>query len=85
MAARLRPVKSLLRASGARARPSMTLRTPAMARWESSSRRPTSSPTEAPGARTESGDSALIRQEGAAEGAPRHHPDYNAAVDYRTS
>ncbi|KAF1994809.1 NADH-ubiquinone oxidoreductase-like protein 21 kDa subunit [Amniculicola lignicola CBS 123094] len=33
------------------------------------------------------GNSALIRQEGAAEGAGalRHQPDYSVAVDYRTS
>lgn len=31
------------------------------------------------------GDSAMIRQEGAAEGQPRHQPDYNVAIDYRTS
>ncbi|KAI9713614.1 MAG: hypothetical protein M1820_000997 [Bogoriella megaspora] len=31
------------------------------------------------------GDSAMIRQEGPSEGQPRHNPDYNVAVDYRTS
>jgi hypothetical protein len=31
------------------------------------------------------GDSAMIRQEGAAGGQPRHQPDYNVAIDYRTS
>ena len=31
------------------------------------------------------GDSAIIRQEGAAGGQPRHRPDYNVAIDYRTS
>jgi|TARA_R110002003_G_scaffold595_13_gene20809 NADH dehydrogenase (ubiquinone) Fe-S protein 4 len=30
------------------------------------------------------GDSTQIREEGAAEGI-RHQPDYNVAVDYRTS
>jgi len=27
----------------------------------------------------------MIRQEGAAGGQPRHQPDYNVAIDYRTS
>ena len=31
------------------------------------------------------GDSAMIRQEGAAGGHPKHRPDYNVAIDYRTS
>ncbi|KAF2240068.1 hypothetical protein EV356DRAFT_572126 [Viridothelium virens] len=31
------------------------------------------------------GESAMIRQQGASEGEPRHTPDYNVAVDYRTS
>ena len=43
---------------------------------------PKASPGDAPGAKA--GDSALIRQENAGEGAPRS-PDYNVAVDYRTS
>ncbi|KAF2143804.1 uncharacterized protein K452DRAFT_317242 [Aplosporella prunicola CBS 121167] len=44
---------------------------------------PKSASDEAPAARA--GDSAMIRQEGALEGAPRHAPDYNVAIDYRTS
>ncbi|KAF2739045.1 hypothetical protein EJ04DRAFT_509198 [Polyplosphaeria fusca] len=37
------------------------------------------SPAERPG------ESLLIRQEGVAEGQPKHQPDYNVAIDYRTS
>jgi len=32
-----------------------------------------------------SGEAGLIRQEGPSAGSPRHQPDYNVAVDYRTS
>ncbi|KAF2103396.1 putative NADH-ubiquinone oxidoreductase 18 kDa subunit [Rhizodiscina lignyota] len=42
-----------------------------------------SSPNEPPAAQP--GESQMIRQEGAAEARPRHEPDYNVAVDYRTS
>lgn len=45
-------------------------------RPEPSSQEPPSGP---------SGASAMIRQEGPAEGTPRHAPDYGSAVDYRTS
>ena len=41
------------------------------------------SPEDAPAAKA--GDSAMIRQEDASEGEPRHALDYNVAVDYRTS
>ncbi|TKA76651.1 NADH-ubiquinone oxidoreductase 21 kDa subunit, mitochondrial [Cryomyces minteri] len=44
---------------------------------------PKSSTSDAPSAKP--GDSAMIRQQGPAEGAPRHKPDYDVAVDYRTS
>lgn len=45
--------------------------------------RPQPSTQEPPGAKK--GEAGMIRQEGPAEGAPRHQPDYGAAVDYRTS
>jgi len=32
-----------------------------------------------------SGEAGLIRQEGPSGGSPKHQPDYNVAVDYRTS
>ncbi|EON60820.1 hypothetical protein W97_00029 [Coniosporium apollinis CBS 100218] len=38
---------------------------------------------DAPSAR--GGDSAMITSENAVEAAPRHQPDYNVAIDYRTS
>ncbi|KAF2152548.1 putative NADH-ubiquinone oxidoreductase 18 kDa subunit [Myriangium duriaei CBS 260.36] len=45
--------------------------------------RPAASTSEPPAYKP--GSPALIREEGPSEGAPRHHPDYNAAADYRTS
>ncbi|KAL9089940.1 MAG: hypothetical protein Q9165_005469 [Trypethelium subeluteriae] len=44
---------------------------------------PKASPDDAPAVRA--GESAMIRQQGTSEGQPRHTPDYNVAVDYRTS
>ncbi|KAF2188179.1 NADH-ubiquinone oxidoreductase-like protein 21 kDa subunit [Zopfia rhizophila CBS 207.26] len=44
---------------------------------------PKTSSTDAPGAKA--GESTLIRQESPAEGMSKHQPDYNVAVDYRTS
>lgn len=41
-------------------------------------------PEDAPGARATS-DSTQIREQSAAEGMRQHQPDYNVAVDYRTS
>nr|OQO17605.1 hypothetical protein B0A51_14669 [Rachicladosporium sp. CCFEE 5018] len=78
---------STLRAS---TRPAITRRVPAASTIASRSvsdaspgDRGTSSPSASPGARP--GASAMIRQEGASEGQPRHAPDYDAVVDYRTS
>jgi hypothetical protein len=44
---------------------------------------PKSSSQDAPAPKP--GDSAMIRQEGPVEGQARHAPDYNVAIDYRTS
>ncbi len=44
---------------------------------------PKTTSEDAPAARR--GDSAMISSENAVEAAPRHQPDYNVAVDYRTS
>lgn len=63
---------------------------PVFSRFESS-KSPTSSevtpqtsPDERPsGAMTK--ETNMIRKENSAEGQPRHSPDWNAAVDYRTS
>lgn len=51
----------------------------------SQSGQPQTSPADAPGARF--GDPGLMRKqgEGPAKSQPDHSPDYNVAVDYRTS
>ncbi|KAK4954055.1 ndufs4 NADH dehydrogenase Fe-S protein subunit [Elasticomyces elasticus] len=46
--------------------------------------RPSPSSTEEPPA-GKPGQAAMIRDEGPAEGRPRHQPDYSVAVDYRLS
>ena len=81
-----------LRAAAA-TRPSLSLRVPVLARYETlghnpgkeaggQAGRPSSSSGDAP--TIPHGQSDLIRQEGPAEGQP-HNPDYNVAVDYRSS
>ncbi|KAK5008473.1 hypothetical protein LTR28_003926 [Elasticomyces elasticus] len=46
--------------------------------------RPSPSSTEEPPA-AKPGQAAMVRDEGPAEGRPRHQPDYSVAVDYRLS
>ncbi|GIZ41494.1 hypothetical protein CKM354_000479700 [Cercospora kikuchii] len=82
---------AMLRAAAVR--PALSQRAPALARFQSSDsvapnqqsrdNRPESTDA-APAARA-STSSVTIRQEGASEGQPRHQPDWNVAVDYRTS
>ena len=72
--------------------------TPVLRRWETQGHnpakeaggqegRPAPSTSEPPGAKASNqGGSGLIeKQEGPAEGQPRHNPDYSVAADYRTS
>jgi hypothetical protein len=82
---------STLRAS---ARPSLSQRAPALVRRETVAHnpgmaagvlkqdRPTSSPSDAP--TSTHGDAEMVSKEDAAQATP-HNPDYNVAVDYRTS
>jgi hypothetical protein len=81
---------STLRAS---ARPSLSQRAPALVRRESVAHnpgmagtvlkdRPTSSPSDAP--TSTHGDADMVSREDATQATP-HNPDYNVAVDYRTS
>ncbi|KAF1956007.1 hypothetical protein CC80DRAFT_414613 [Byssothecium circinans] len=52
-------------------------------RYRTYSSEPKTSPSDAPAVNLT--ESTQIRQEGASEGNVRHQPDYNVAVDYRTS
>ena len=81
---------STLRAS---ARPSLSQRAPALVRRETVAHnpgmagtilkdRPTSSPSKAP--TSTHGDADMVSSENAAQATP-HNPDYDVAVDYRTS
>lgn len=67
---------------GAYSRPALASRLPALSRAASDAPA-TSSPSQPPAAKM--GESGMIKQEGPAQGQPRHSPDYNVAVDYRTS
>ncbi|CZT25199.1 probable NADH-ubiquinone oxidoreductase 21 kDa subunit, mitochondrial precursor [Ramularia collo-cygni] len=72
-------------ATGLRAvysRPALSSRLPALSRAASDAPA-TSSPSQPPAAKM--GESGMVKQEGAAQGQPRHGPDYNAVMDYRTS
>jgi len=75
-------------------RPALSFRAPALVRYETAGHnpgkeaggqagRPSSSSTDAP--TIPHGQSDLIRQEGPVQGQPNHNPDYNVAVDYRSS
>lgn len=44
---------------------------------------PKTSSSDKPGVKA--GDSSIVPQESATEAAPKHNPDYNVTVDYRTS
>ena len=81
---------STLRAS---ARPSLSQRVPVLVRRETVAHnpgmagtilkdRPTSSPSKAP--TSTHGDAEMVSSENAAQATP-HNPDYDVAVDYRTS
>ncbi|TKX21937.1 NADH-ubiquinone oxidoreductase 21 kDa subunit [Elsinoe australis] len=96
MAANLRPLRSSLLATPSRLRlaSATAYAHPVSVRWETKAHnppaseggqrdRPHASTSEPPGYKA--GEAAMIRQEGPAEGAARHTPDYNVAVDYRTS
>lgn len=67
---------------GAYSRPALSSRIPALARAASDAPA-TSSPSQPPAAKM--GENGMVKQEGPVEGQPRHTPDYNVAVDYRTS
>lgn len=75
-------------------RPALSFRAPALVRHETAGHnpgreaggqagRPSSSSGDAP--TIPHGQSDLIRQEGPMQGQPDHNPDYNVAVDYRSS
>ncbi|KAK4544364.1 hypothetical protein LTR36_004255 [Oleoguttula mirabilis] len=70
------------------ARPAVTRRAPLLTRWASTEPSPSTSTEDAPGGRPgagQEGGQSLVRKEGAAEGQPKHSPDYNVAADYRAS
>ncbi|CAK4034865.1 NADH-ubiquinone oxidoreductase 21 kDa subunit, mitochondrial [Lecanosticta acicola] len=82
-------LRSMAVLRAAACRPALSLRQPALARFQSGSSthergQPGLASTSEPPHGSHS-ESAMIRQEGAAEGQPRHSPDYNVATDYRTS
>ncbi|KAL5117930.1 ndufs4 NADH dehydrogenase Fe-S protein subunit [Pleosporales sp. CAS-2024a] len=81
LAAQLRPWALALRPSGARALAPQCRR--AYSTMEPTPHQHRTTSDDAPAVRLTS-DSTQIREEGAAEGM-RHQPDYNVAVDYRTS